>query len=148
MKIGELRSPRGARKRSKRVGRGVGSGHGRQATRGAKGALSRTGGGGLRLGFEGGQMPLIRRVPKRGFTNKFREYREIVNVESLNVFKEGDVVTPERLKEKGLIKSVDAVKILGNGELKKKIDVEAHKFSKSALGKIKGAGGNIKVLPA
>ena len=145
MRISDLRPPRGARKRPKRERRGVGSGHGRTCTRGSKGLLSRTGGR-LRAGFEGGQMPLIRRVPKRGFTNKFKAEYEIVNVRLLNAFKEGDVVSPAALKEKGLVRKDLPIKILGDGELKKKVTVEAHKFSKSAADKITKSGGSIKVL--
>jgi large subunit ribosomal protein L15 len=127
------------------MGRGPGSGRGKTCGRGHKGLLSRTGGG-LRPGFEGGQMALIRRVPKRGFTNVFRTVYNTVNLRHLNVFKEGDVVNPEKLQEKGLMRSALPLKILGDGDLKKKLTIEAHKFSKSAIEKIKKAGGTIKVL--
>jgi large subunit ribosomal protein L15 len=127
------------------VGRGVGSGHGKTCCRGSKGLLSRKGGG-LRPGFEGGQMPLIRRLPKRGFTNIFRSEYNTVNLRFLNVFKEGDVVNPAKLEEKGLIRGTLPLKILADGDLKRKLTVEAHKFSKSAVEKIKKAGGTIKVL--
>ena len=145
MKISDLRSPKGARKRSRRVGRGGGSGHGKTSGRGHKGLFSRSGGS-LRAGFEGGQMPLIRRLPKRGFTNKFKQEYQIINVDSLNIFKDGDVVSPALLREKKLIRKNLPVKVLGDGELKKKITVQVHKFSKSAIDKITNAGGNIKPL--
>lgn len=145
MRINELRPPKGAKKKSKRVGRGTGSGHGTTSGRGTKGLLSRAGGG-LRAGFEGGQMPLIRRLPKRGFINKFKKEHQIVNIESLNIFKDGDIVGLDKLKEKKLIKKRLPVKVLGDGELKKKITIEAHKFSKSAIEKIKKVGGSINLL--
>lgn len=146
MKMNELRPPRGARKKPKRIGRGTGSGRGKTCGRGTKGLFSRSGGR-LRAGFEGGQMPLIRRMPKRGFTNKFRREYQIINVESLNVFKDGDVVGLEKLREEDLIKKSELpVKVLGDGELKKKITIEAHRFSKSAEDKVKKAGGSIKLL--
>ena len=145
MKVNELRSPEGARKKIKIVGRGTGSGHGKTSGKGHKGQLSRSGGR-LRPGFEGGQMQLIRRLPKIGFTNIFKKEYQIVNLESLNIFKEGDVVGPDKLREKNLIKNSIPVKILGNGELKRKITVEAHKFSKSAAQKIQNIGGSIKLI--
>jgi len=145
LKINDLRPPRSAKKKTKRVGRGESSGYGKTSGRGAKGLFSRSGGS-LRPGFEGGQMPLIRRLPKRGFTNIFKTRYEIINIDCLNAFKEGDTVVPENLKEKKIIKTDRPVKILGNGELKKKITVEAHKFSKSAAEKISKAGGSIKII--
>jgi len=145
MKISDLRSPKGARKGSRRVGRGDGSGRGKTSGRGHKGLFSRSGGS-LRAGFEGGQMPLIRRLPKRGFTNIFKQEYQIINVDSLNIFKDGDVVSPALLRERNLISKDLPVKVLGNGELKKKITVQVHKYSKSAVDKIKKAGGDIKPL--
>jgi len=145
MRINNLRSPKGARKRTRRIGRGDGSGRGKTSGRGHKGVYSRSGGG-LRPGFEGGQMPLVRRLPKRGFTNKFRKKYQIINVNSLNIFKDGDVIDPALLREKNLISKDLPVKVLGNGELKKKITVQVHKFSKSATDKIKKAGGDIKPI--
>lgn len=145
MRINELRPARGAKKKSKRVGRGTGSGHGKTSGRGMKGLFSRSGGG-LRAGFEGGQMPLIRRLPKRGFTNIFKKEYQVVNVSSLNIFKDGDVVDLGKLKEKNLIKGNMPVKILGDGELKRKIEIEAHKLSKAAVEKITKAGGSIKLV--
>lgn len=146
MKIHELRAPEGAAKNSKRKGRGTGSGQGKTAGRGMNGQNSRSGGG-TRLGFEGGQMPLYRRIPKRGFTNIWKKEWEIVNIEALNAFEDGTEVTPDLLMEAGLTKKVvDGVKILGEGTLEKKITVKAHKFSKSAIEKIESAGGKAQVI--
>jgi large subunit ribosomal protein L15 len=146
MRLHDLKPAEGSKKRPKRVGRGIGSGHGKTSTRGHKGQNARSGGG-VRPGFEGGQMPLIRRIPKRGFTNKFKKEYAIVNVEDLNVFEENTRVTPELLKEKGLIKQIkDGVKILGDGELKVKLEVVAHAFSSSAKEKIEAAGGKAEVI--
>lgn len=146
MKLHELKSPPGANKRTKRVGRGPGSGHGKTSTRGHKGQKARSGGG-VRLGFEGGQMPLQRRIPKRGFTNIFKKEFAIINVKDLNVFDDGTEVTPELLIETGLIKSVkDGVKILGDGELEKKLTVKAHKISKQAEEKVTAKGGKVEVI--
>ncbi len=146
MKLHELRPAEGARKAPKRVGRGTGSGLGRNAGKGEKGQKSRSGGG-VRLGFEGGQMPLYRRLPKRGFTNIFaKEYAEI-NVERLNIFEDGTEITPELLLEKGIVKKAkNGVKILGNGELQKKLTVKAAKFTKAATEKIEAAGGKVEVI--
>lgn len=146
MKLHELRPAEGARKAPKRVGRGTGSGLGRNAGKGEKGQKSRSGGG-VRLGFEGGQMPLYRRLPKRGFTNIFaKEYAEI-NVERLNIFEDGTEITPELLLEKGIVKKAkNGVKILGNGELQKKVTVKAAKFTKAAVEKIEAAGGKVEVI--
>ncbi|MBI6874228.1 50S ribosomal protein L15 [Clostridium aciditolerans] len=146
MKLHELRPAEGARKAPKRVGRGTGSGLGRNAGKGEKGQKARTGGG-VRLGFEGGQMPLYRRLPKRGFTNIFaKEYAEI-NVERLNIFEDGTEITPELLLEKGIVKKAkNGVKILGNGELQKKLTVKAAKFTKAAAEKIEAAGGKVEVI--
>lgn len=145
MKLHEMKSmaPRTARKR---VGRGPGSGLGKTSGRGQKGQNSRSGGG-TRPGFEGGQTTLARRLPKRGFTNFNRKEYAVVNVEDLNRFEDGTVVTPALLKEVGLVrKELNGVKVLGNGELTKKLDVTAAKFSKSAKEAIEKAGGKAQVL--
>ena len=146
MRLHELKSPEGARKAKKRVGRGIGSGHGKTCGAGHKGQNARSGGG-VRPGFEGGQMPLQRAVPKRGFTNIFKkEYNEI-NVARLNVFADGTEVTPALLKQHGMIKSMkDGVRILGAGELGKQLTVKAHGFSKTAVEKIEKAGGKVEVI--
>ncbi|GAB6934785.1 MAG: 50S ribosomal protein L15 [Bacillota bacterium] len=144
MKLHELKPAPGSRKRKKRVGRGTSSGHGKTATRGTKGQWARST---VRPGFEGGQMPLYRRLPKRGFTNPLRKEYAIVNVEALNRFPEGTVVTPELLVAEKLVKNVkDGIKILGDGELKVKLTVQAHKFSRSAIEKIEAAGGKAEVV--
>ena len=145
MKLHEMKSmaPRTARKR---VGRGPGSGLGKTSGRGQKGQNARSGGG-VRPGFEGGQTPLARRLPKRGFTNINRKEYAVVNVEDLNRFEDGTVVTPALLKEVGLVrKELNGVKILGHGELTKKLNVTAAKFSKSAVEAIEKAGGKAEVL--
>lgn len=146
MKLHELRAVSGATKNRKRRGRGTATGQGKTGGRGMNGQNSRSGGG-TKIGFEGGQMPLYRRIPKRGFTNIWRtEYVEI-NVETLNKFDAGTVITPEFLKEVGLIKQVkDGVKILGNGNIEKGLTVKAHKFTKSAVEKIESAGGKAEVI--
>lgn len=144
MKLHELKPAPGSRKRKKRVGRGTSSGHGKTATRGTKGQWARST---VRPGFEGGQMPLYRRLPKRGFTNPLRKEYAIVNVEALNRFPEGTVVTPELLVAEKLVKNAkDGIKILGDGELKVKLTVQAHKFSRSAIEKIEAAGGKAEVV--
>ena len=145
MKLHELHPAEGSTTAAKRLGRGVGSGLGKTAGKGHKGAKARSGGG-KRPGFEGGQMPLYRRVPKKGFTNIFRmEYAE-VNVGELEVFTEGTVVNAELLKAAGIIKkTMDGVKVLGNGELTKKLTVEAVKFTESAKEKIEAVGGKAEV---
>ena len=146
MTLGNLKVPKGAKKRKKIVGRGNGSGHGKTACRGNKGQRSRSGGG-VRRGFEGGQMPLYRRVPKRGFTSRSKENISVINIEKLNCFKDGSVVNLESLMEKGMLKSQNVLaKILGMGELKKKLNVRAHSFSKSAIKKIGDAGGTAEVI--
>lgn len=146
MRIHELKAPEGATKAPKRIGRGQGTGWGTTAGRGMNGQNSRSGGG-VRLGFEGGQMPLYRRLPKRGFNNKWgKEYSE-VNVKDLNRFEDGTVVDLELLLKSGLVKQVkDGVKVLGNGEVEKKLTVKAAKFSKNAVEKIEKAGGKVEVL--
>ena len=146
MKLHELSPEPGSRKVRTRRGRGLGSGLGKTSGRGQKGQNSRSGGG-VRTGFEGGQMPLYRRLPKRGFKNIFaKEYAE-VNVSSLNRFDDGAVVDPVALIEEGILKNVlDGVRILGNGELTKKLTVKANGFTKSAEEKIKAAGGEVEVI--
>ncbi len=144
--LNNLVPPKGANKKNKRVGRGIGSGHGKTATRGYKGQKSRAGSS-LRPGFEGGQMPLYRRLPKRGFTNIFRKEYAIVNLDVLGGFNAGATVDPQVLKEKGIVRDLrDGLKILGNGELKHALIVRAHKFSKSAAEKIQKAGGSVEVI--
>ena len=145
MKLSELKPAPGSRKAPKRVGRGCGSGTGKTSARGQKGQKSRSGGG-VRPGFEGGQMPLSRRLPKRGFTNIFAKEYAIVNVSSLEVFEDGAVIDSAILREKRIIrKECDGLKVLGNGELTKKLTVKADKFTKSAEEKIVAAGGAIEV---
>jgi large subunit ribosomal protein L15 len=145
MKISELKPAYGAVKRRKIVGKGPGSGHGKTSTRGNKGQNSRTGGG-VRLGFEGGQTPIYRKLPIRGFNNSRRVEYDVVNVENLSTFNSGSTVTPDEMRKKGLLKGDRIVKILGNGELKIKLIVKAHAFSNSAIEKIKAAGGTTEVL--
>ena len=145
MKLHELQPAAGSTSAPKRLGRGVGSGLGKTSGKGHKGAKARSGGG-KRPGFEGGQMPLYRRVPKRGFHNIYRTEYATVNVGRLEIFENGTVVTAETLKEAGLISKVmDGVKILGNGELTKKLTVEAAKFSDTAKEKIEALGGKAEV---
>lgn len=145
MKLHELQPAAGSTTAPKRLGRGVGSGLGKTSGKGHKGAKARSGGG-KRPGFEGGQMPLYRRVPKRGFNNIYRTEYATVNVGRLEIFENDTVVTAEMLKEAGLINKVmDGVKILGNGELTKKLTVEAVKFSDSAKEKIEALGGKAEV---
>jgi large subunit ribosomal protein L15 len=144
--LNKLKPPRGANRKSKRIGRGIGSGHSKTATRGYKGQLSRSGTS-MRAGFEGGQMPLHRRLPKRGFTNIFRKEYAVVNLRDLTPFEKGAQVDPQVLKDKGIVKNLkDGLKILGDGELQSAIKVRAHKFSKSAVQKIEKAGGTIEVI--
>lgn len=146
MKLHELRAAEGSTKAPKRKGRGTATGQGKTAGRGMNGQNSRSGGG-VRLGFEGGQMPLYRRIPKRGFTNIWKTEYTIINVDDLNRFDAETVVTPELLVEAGIVKKVmDGIKVLGNGTLDKKIEVKAHKFSKTAIEKIEAAGGKAEVI--
>ena len=146
MKLNELKYTEVARRNSKRIGRGHGSGWGKTAGKGSKGQNARSGGG-VALGFEGGQTPIWRRLPKRGFTNFTRKEYSIVNVELLNRFEDGAEITPELLKQAGLVrKELDGVKILGVGELEKKLTVKANKFSKSAVEAIEKAGGKVEVI--
>jgi len=145
MNLSNIRAPKKASENKKRVGRGMGSGMGKTSTRGHKGQRSRSGSRMMR-GFEGGQMPLHRRVPKRGFTNIFREEYNIVNLEKLAGLGES-TINPDVLHKAGIISTKRRVKILGDGELKSAITVQAHKFSKSAQEKITKAGGKFEVLP-
>jgi large subunit ribosomal protein L15 len=151
--IHNIGAPKGANKNKKRVGRGTGSGHGKTSTRGHKGQKSRSGYSG-RVGFEGGQMPLQRRLPKRGFTNIFKKDWVEVNLSSLDLrFTDGEEVTPDLLVERGLIKKgvlarSDGVVILGRGELTKSLNITAHRFSKSAREKIEAAGGKALAVSA
>ena len=147
MHLGDLKPPKGAKHRKTRVGRGQGSGNGKTAGRGHKGAKSRSGFH-YKRGFEGGQMPLHRRVPKRGFHNHFRVEYEVVNLDLLAAkFDAGTVVTPELLREQGLVAGGKApVKILARGDISKKLTVRAHKFSGKAAEKLAAAGGNAEVI--
>jgi large subunit ribosomal protein L15 len=145
MKMNQLKPAHGAVRRRKIVGKGPGSGHGKTSTRGHKGQNSRTGGG-VRLGFEGGQTPLYRRIPIRGFKSRNLEVPSVVNLDKLSLFDNGTVVTPVELKAKGLVRNIHQVKILGKGEIKNKLTVKAHAFSASAIEKIKAAGGMTEVL--
>jgi len=146
MKLQALQPVQGATHYKKRLGRGTSSGVGRSAGRGMRGQNSRTGGG-VRLGFEGGQTPLFKRLPKRGFSNHFRVEYAVINVSELNTYAESTVVTPELLLKDGKIKSVEkGIKVLGNGSLNVKLTVQAHKFSSSAKSIIEAAGGTIEVI--
>ena len=146
MKLHELKAVEGATKARKRRGRGTATGQGKTGGRGMNGQKSRSGGG-TRLGFEGGQMPLYRRIPKRGFTNIWGTEYTTLNVSDLNRFEAGTVVTPELLKETGMAKQVkDGIKILGNGTLEKSLTVQAQKFSKTAIEKIESSGGKAEVI--
>ena len=146
MKLHDLKPAVGATTAPKRLGRGTGSGLGKTSGKGHKGAKARSGGG-KGPGFEGGQITLMRRIPKRGFTNIFRKEFVAINVDRLEIFEDGMVVTPVELIQYGIIKNVeDGVKILGNGELTKKLTVQANKFSASAKEKIEAAGGKAEVI--
>ena len=146
MKLHELKPAEGSRKERKRLGRGIGSGQGKTAGKGHKGQNARSGGG-VRLGFEGGQTPLFRRLPKRGFTNINRKEYAIVNLDVLNQFEEGTEVTPELLIETGIVKSEKAgIKILAKGNVEKKLTVKAHKFSSTAKEAIEAVGGTTEVI--
>ena len=146
MKLNNLYpAPKSVKKR-KRVGRGCGSGHGKTSCRGSKGQNSRSGGG-VRPGFEGGQMPLYRRVPKRGFTSVFKKNYSIVNIGQLNIFKDGDIVTQKELINTGIIRKLGyGVKILAKGDLNKKLTIKANKFSQKAISEIESVGGKIEVV--
>lgn len=148
MKIHELKPAEGSKKRPKRIGRGLGSGHGKTSTKGHKGQKARSGGT-KGPGFEGGQMPLQRRLPKRGFSNApFKKVYAIVNLDDLNkISTEVDVITPEVLKERGVVKNLkDGLKILGNGDIDRAITVKTHAISKSARQKIENRGGKVEVI--
>ncbi len=147
MKLHTITPAEGAIKARKRVGRGPGSGTGKTAGRGENGQNSRSGGG-VRVGFEGGQTPLFRRLPKRGFSNaRFKKVYEVINLDDLNRFEDGAEVNPEILKEMGLVKkAIDGIKVLGNGTLKKKLNVKANKFSLSAKKQIEDLGGKAEVI--
>ena len=146
MRIHTLQPAVGAVKSDKRLGRGIGSGLGKTSGKGHKGQWARSGGG-VRPGFEGGQTPLVRRLPKRGFNNKFAVKYDIVNLDALNVFEEGTVVTPELLADLRIVTSKNnGVKVLGNGQLTKKLTVKADKFSASAKAAIEAAGGVAEVI--
>jgi large subunit ribosomal protein L15 len=146
MKLHELQPSQGTNKNRKRRGRGTATGQGKTGGRGMNGQNSRSGGG-VRPGFEGGQMPLSRRIPKRGFKNRNRIEWTTINIEHLNAFEAGTVVTPELLIESGIVKKFSyGLKVLGNGELDKQITVKAHKFTQSAIEKIEAAGGKAEVI--
>jgi large subunit ribosomal protein L15 len=146
MKLHELKPAEGSRKERKRLGRGIGSGTGKTAGKGHKGQNARSGGG-VRLGFEGGQTPLFRRLPKRGFTNISRKEYAVVNLDALNRFEEGTEVTPELLIETGVVSNEKAgIKILAKGNVEKKLTVKAHKFSSAAKEAIEAAGGTTEVI--
>jgi len=141
-----LKPKKGATHKRKRVGRGPGSGHGKTATRGSNGFWSRSGSS-MRANFEGGQMPLVRRIPKRGFTNPNKKVYSIVNLEKLNSFRKGTEITPALLIEEGFVKNLRyGIKILGKGNLEKPLTIKAHAFSKSAIQKIESAGGKYEVI--
>ena len=146
MKLHELKPAVGSKKAPKRIGRGTGSGLGRNAGKGEKGQNARSGGG-VRPGFEGGQMPLFRRLPKRGFKNPFSKEFVCINLDRLNIFENGTEITPEVLLERRVVSKVlDGVKILGNGTIEKSLTVKGCKFSKSAKEKIEAAGGKVEVM--
>ena len=146
MRLDELQPAQGSRFAAKRVGRGIGSGTGKTSGKGHKGQNARSGGG-VRPGFEGGQMPLYRRLPKRGFTNIFAKQYVTINVEDLEKFEDGTEVTAQLLKESGVVsKTLDGIKVLGRGELTKKLTVKVAKFSESAKEKIEKAGGKAEVM--
>ena len=146
MKLHELSPSEGSKKKAFRVGRGHGSGNGKTSGKGQKGQKARSGGG-VRPGFEGGQMPIYRRLPKRGFTNIFAKKYTSINVEDLNKFDNGTEITAEVLKENGVIKKInDGIVVLGRGDLNKKVTIKAKRFSKSAEEKISAAGGKAEVM--
>jgi large subunit ribosomal protein L15 len=146
MKLNELSPAKGSRKVSKRIGRGVGSGSGKTAGRGTKGYNSRSGGG-VRPGYEGGQMPLQRRLPKHGFTNIFKKNIAVINIRDLARFEQGSVVDAGALVQAGLVKGRrDGIKLLGQGEIKYSLDVKVNQISKSAREKIEAAGGKVEVI--
>jgi len=144
MKLNELILPKGSRKKRKRIGRGKGAGSGETAGKGTKGQNSRSGGG-VHLGFEGGQMPLQRRIPKRGFTNIFKKQYEIINIKDLKYFKSGELVSGDTLRKSGLLKKAHEVKLLGEGEISYPIRIKINKASQTAKRKIESAGGEIEI---
>jgi large subunit ribosomal protein L15 len=145
MRLEELTPPKGSRKKKKRVGRGIGSGHGKTACRGTKGQNSRSGGG-TKAGFEGGQMPLQRRLPKRGFRPPFRKHYSIIHVGDLNRFPRDSVVEPNLLIHSGLWKKEDKVKLLSDGELQHPLIIRVHRASRSAIKKVEAASGRVEVI--
>lgn len=147
MKMHDLSPAAGAKKAPKRLGRGIGSGTGKTSGKGHKGQWARSGGG-VRPGFEGGQMPLSRRLPKTGFDNRYKKVYSIINLDELNKFEDGAVVNAEMLKAQGILSKIEpyGLKVLGDGQLTKKVTVQAKKFSKSAVEKIEKAGGKAEVL--
>ena len=146
MRIEDIRPAEGSTKNKKRVGRGVGSGHGKTSCKGHKGQKARSGGT-KGAGFEGGQMPLQRRIPKRGFTNIFKKEYAIINLDTLDAFKDDAVITPELLIEKGVIKKMkDGLKVLANGSIQRPVTIKANAFSASAAAKIEAAGGKTEVI--
>ncbi len=146
MRIEDIRPAEGSTKNKKRVGRGFGSGHGKTSCKGHKGQKARSGGP-KGAGFEGGQMPLQRRVPKRGFKNIFRTEYAIVNLDTIDALKDDAIVTPELLVEKGVIKDVkDGIKVLGNGSIQRPVTIKAHAFSAAATAKVEAAGGKTEVI--
>ncbi len=148
MKLHDLIPSKGAKRKRKRIGRGPGSGHGKTATKGHKGLKARSGGG-KRPGFEGGQMPLVRRIPKYGFVNQFRTEYTIINLKSLADLETTEVITPHLLMNQGLVRRKgQLIKILAQGEITRPLVVQAHKFSKSAEAKIQAAGGRAEVIPS
>jgi len=146
MRIEDIRPAEGSTKNKKRVGRGVGSGHGKTSCKGHKGQKARSGGT-KGAGFEGGQMPLQRRIPKRGFTNIFKKEYAIINLDTLDALKDDAVITPELLVEKGVIKKMkDGLKVLANGSIQRPVTIKANAFSTSAAAKIEAAGGKTEVI--
>jgi large subunit ribosomal protein L15 len=145
MRLEELKPPEGARKKRKRVGRGIGSGHGKTACRGSKGQNARAGGG-TKAGFEGGQMPLQRRLPKRGFRHPFKKHYTIIHVGDLNRFPRDSVVEPDLLLQSGFRKKGDGFKLLSDGELQHPLTIRVHQASKAALKKVEAASGRVEVI--
>jgi large subunit ribosomal protein L15 len=145
MRLEELKPPKGARKGRKRVGRGIGSGHGKTACRGAKGQNARAGRG-TKAGFEGGQMPLQRRLPKRGFRNPFRKRFTIIHIGDLNRFPRDSVVEPDLLLQSGFLKKGEEVKLLSDGELQHPLTIRVHQVSRAALKKVEAASGRVEVI--
>ena len=145
MILGELKPPEGATKKRKRVGRGIGSGHGKTACRGAKGQNARSGGG-TKAGFEGGQMPLQRRLPKRGFRSSFKKEFSIIHIRDLNRFPKDSVVEPKILYRSGLLKKTARVKLLSDGELEHPLTIRVHQTSRAALKKVEAASGKVEVI--